>query len=399
MAIKQLTSEEMEVLNRATEIVSKYVGCGILKETDFQQFEKMIVSIIDGVPDDIKAKGDENLFSVVRYRDGVLIDKYIGFDEKDILIPDTISGKKVLAIGEKAFYKADHIISVSIPDTVISIGNACFSGCERLEKVKLSNNLKAIDSYAFYETIISTLIMPDSLFYVGTAAFAKTKIEKVVISKALTVISSRMFWCCECLRDVYVPESVYKIADMGFSDCSNLKKITLPAGLEEIEKEGFCNCSELKAIDIPDSVLKIGTNAFSGRYTYQPDRRYNPRTTYRNMDIVIRCNPGTMGQQYARDHSFSIEKTQMEFKVTDNRRVKVYTAEKYDRYSYSFLSSSKTMDEETEKTIIETLHQIDGMCDCVKLNEKDICVKSESDKIAELADRRDTNNGIRIRKI
>lgn len=43
----QITNEEMEALNRASEILSKYAAQGGLSRADFEHYEKMVIAIID----------------------------------------------------------------------------------------------------------------------------------------------------------------------------------------------------------------------------------------------------------------------------------------------------------------------------------------------------------------
>lgn len=47
----QITNEEMETLNRASEILSKYADQGDLSQEDFDHFERMVIAIIDGIED------------------------------------------------------------------------------------------------------------------------------------------------------------------------------------------------------------------------------------------------------------------------------------------------------------------------------------------------------------
>jgi len=78
--MQQITSEEMEVLNRANEILSKYANRGKLTQSDLDQFERLVISIIDGDDDDTahspakqseaiaETKGTSNLYPTTKYR-------------------------------------------------------------------------------------------------------------------------------------------------------------------------------------------------------------------------------------------------------------------------------------------------------------------------------------------
>lgn len=64
--------------------------------------------------------------------------------EGEVVIPDTISGKSVTAIGKGAFADCYGITAVTIPDTVTTIGENAFLACKSLKKVTLPANLTTI---------------------------------------------------------------------------------------------------------------------------------------------------------------------------------------------------------------------------------------------------------------
>ena len=79
---------------------------------------------------------------------GITIKKFTG-SEKDVVIPGTISGKKVTSIEDDAFEYCSDITSVTIPDGVTRIGTYAFSWCESLKTVNIPNSVTSIERYAF----------------------------------------------------------------------------------------------------------------------------------------------------------------------------------------------------------------------------------------------------------
>ena len=67
----------------------------------------------------------------------------------DVVIPGTISGKQVTAIGSNAFNGRTKLTSVVIPDTVTAIGDNAFTRCSELKSAVLSRNLESIGTTAF----------------------------------------------------------------------------------------------------------------------------------------------------------------------------------------------------------------------------------------------------------
>lgn len=314
-----LSNEEMEVLNRASEILSKYVSVGSISQKVFSTFESMIISIIDNMPNeeinDKEFDSPDSFFSFASYLDGVAITHYIGFDDKTICIPQTIEGKRVLALGNKAFYKVDHIISVIIPEGIISIGDNCFDSCTKLERVSIPKSLKAIGYRAFAETAIKDLEVPNSVFYMGNYAFAATPIRKMVLSPSLYEISEHAFWRCKQLQQVFIPEGIKRISNGAFSDCSALSYLSLPNGLVEIGQQAFFNCFQLNELEVPSTVEKIESHAFDGG---EWGNVYNRR------DIKILCVQGSYAQQYAREKNYGIKKTRINYAATYYEGIPVY---------------------------------------------------------------------------
>ena len=78
----------------------------------------------------------------------VEITSYGGADT-EIVIPDTLDGKPVTAIGERAFYYSLSLTSVTIPDSVTHISQKAFSCCFQLTSITLPSGLTAIESGTF----------------------------------------------------------------------------------------------------------------------------------------------------------------------------------------------------------------------------------------------------------
>ena len=123
----------------------------------------------------------EDNFAYVVYKSGnekyIKISRYLGND-KDVIIPKTIKvegeGILVTAIGNKAFSNLNFITSISIPDSVITIGSQSFDGCSKLATVSIDENsqLTSIGSYAFDDcSSLTSITIPDSVTTIGSYAF------------------------------------------------------------------------------------------------------------------------------------------------------------------------------------------------------------------------------------
>lgn len=74
--------------------------------------------------------------------------RYNGSDTA-LVIPESYSGKQIVRIGEKSFRMDDELTSVTLPDTVTSIGPYAFADCERLSSVVMGKNVHSIAYNAF----------------------------------------------------------------------------------------------------------------------------------------------------------------------------------------------------------------------------------------------------------
>ena len=194
-------------------------------------------------------------------------------------IPETVvyNGKtyEVVGIDEYAFANSP-ITSVTIGNSVTSIGNGAFHGCNSLKNIIVTNNNSIYDSRnncnAIVETATNTVVvgcqatnMPSSITSIGPGAFAYcTSLTSIYIPNSVTSIGGSAFSSCSSLNSITIPNSVTSIGGSAFSGCSSLNSITIPNSITSIESKVFYRCSSLTSITIPNSVTSIGYDAFSG---------------------------------------------------------------------------------------------------------------------------------------
>ena len=110
---------------------------------------------------------------------------------------------------------------------------------------------------------LSTIVIPDSVKYLGNYAFHQCdSLTSVKLSESLTSISRGLFQECYNLSSIEIPNNVKNIGSNSFSHCTRLSSIKIPDGVNEIESGVFWNCYKLDSIEIPNSVTSIGDNAF-----------------------------------------------------------------------------------------------------------------------------------------
>lgn len=238
---------------------------------------KNFFSILRGEQPEYDPIGD--VFKAHELPDGtMMITEYMGSSEM-VVIPQKISGKRVVAIGEGAFANNQTLQYVSVPSGITSIGNSAFSGCSSLKGVEVPSGLEEIGSYAFSDCVsLESLYMSDgfadapgkgvafpySLQTLGDYAFQGcSSITSVVIRPALKQWGESAF-AVSGLQDVTILDGVESIPDYAFAECNELKSVTVPHSVTSIGELAFAQCSQLSEITLNDGLLSIGQDAFIG---------------------------------------------------------------------------------------------------------------------------------------
>jgi len=164
----------------------------------------------------------------------ITITGYTG-NEKYLTIPPTANGMPIVAIAKEAF-RNKGLISVTIPDSVITIGDSAFSG-NQIIKVILGNGVTTIEARAFANNKLTGVVIPDSVTTIGESAFFNnTQLSSVTIGSKVTNIGKFAF-SDAILTTITLPNSVINIGEKAFSG-SKFVSITIGANVK-LERESF----------------------------------------------------------------------------------------------------------------------------------------------------------------
>ena len=134
---------------------------------------------------------------------------YTGQD-KDVIIPEKIGDHEVKLIGDRAFQKQT-VTSITVPDSVTTIGNEAFRSCHLLTSITIPNSVTTIGNAAFRTcTSLTSITIPYIVTTIGNAAFQSCRsLTSITIPKSVTTIGYDTFFdCCERLT-IIAPKRSY----------------------------------------------------------------------------------------------------------------------------------------------------------------------------------------------
>lgn len=187
----------------------------------------------------------------------------------DVVIPSTVEGCPVTKINDYAF-RESLIASVNMPETIVALGESIFYNCKNLGSVSLPNSIRAISQYCFYGcAFLKSIVIPDNIEELKPGAFFLCEsLETVTLPEKLKIIDDAVFSNCKQLKQLDIPDSVISIGGGCFLD-SGLETIILPEGLTEISGGLFQNCGALKEVSLPNTIIKIGERSFGDCYSLE----------------------------------------------------------------------------------------------------------------------------------
>lgn len=127
---------------------------------------------------------------------------------------------------------APALTSISLPDSIETIGKEAFYGCDVLTNIDLPINLKKINSSAFSNCkALTSVVLPDGLQELGSSAFSScTSLISITIPESITEISNSLFNGCTGFTELVIPAHINKIGNLAFASVKSLRFMQ-PAGM------------------------------------------------------------------------------------------------------------------------------------------------------------------------
>lgn len=250
------------------------------------------IKVADGNPKYKVLDGALYSYSTATGTGAYKLEQYpIGNKTAEYKVPELL-GFTLTEIGQGAFWGAQNIETITLPNTVTNIDHRAFAECKKLKKVTLPEGLTSIASEAFKGDIA---------------------IEEMKIPAGVTIINQGTFQGCEAMKSVELPEKLTVIAANAFQGCKALATVVVPTGVTTIGDQAFAQCSGLQEITIPTKTTAIGASALAGT------------------KATVFCNNNSRAAAYAKANGLSVERT--------------FTVNFYTNNTYTTLISSQEVSE------------------------------------------------------
>jgi hypothetical protein len=185
------------------------------------------------------------------YRGDVVIPEMVNFDGEDL---------KVTAIANSAFQNCSNLTSVTMPNSITTIGGWAFAK-SGIKNIDIPNSVTKIGPYAFAESSLNIITLSNNITEIKNGTFCACSLNSITIPNKVTCIGDSAFFMCRNLKSIAIPNSVTRIGLMSFTYAS-LGSVNIPNSVTEIGTMAFA-ASDLRSVTLPDSITILDDGIFS----------------------------------------------------------------------------------------------------------------------------------------
>ena len=142
-------------------------------------------------------------------------------------LPSVTIPSSVTSLGDDCFSCCSNLTFVTVPSSVISMGHGCFTACAGLVSVSLPSTITSLGIECF---------------------LGCTSLRSIVIPSSVTSLGRSCFEYCINLTSVILPSTITSLGGKCLSDCRSLHSISLPSTVESIGNQCFVRCNLLKTV-------------------------------------------------------------------------------------------------------------------------------------------------------
>ena len=215
---------------------------------------------------------------------------------KTVTIADTVT-----TVGSWGFYGCANLTTVDFGSGVTKIGSYAFDGCKALTEMVISDSVTSIGDFAFCNCeALPEMVIPNGVTSIGSYAFKFCySLTTVTMGSGVTFIGGSAFYNCNKLNKVIIPDTTAWLKISFENGTSNpfysayalylgdelLTDLVIPGTITEINQYAFNGCTSITSVYIPQSVKSIGQYAFYGMSSLKTVRYAGSQSDWLNIKI------------------------------------------------------------------------------------------------------------------
>ena len=209
-------------------------------------------------------------------------------DIKTITLPNSIT-----SLGDECFWFCSYLTSIILPNSITSLGNDCFGSCSNLTSIILPNRIISLGNGCFSSCGLTSITFPNSIASLGNGCFnCCSNLTSIILPNSITSLGDLCFWNCSSLTSITLPNSITSLGYNCFGLCTNLTSITLPNSITSLGNSCFDSCTNLTSITLPNSITSLGNGCFKNcsnlfKVTCQWDNLNNVSTESNAFDNIF----------------------------------------------------------------------------------------------------------------
>ena len=212
-----------------------------------------------------------------------------------------------------AFMNCKNLESVNIPDGVECLPDFLFSGCTKLKNLGLPDSIKIICDNAIIITSADSL--PDSVEYLGKELFTSCTEETVTLPKSLKTLRGT-FYKMSGLKQIVFNDSLNEIGEKTFYGCNLLAEFTVPDSVTILGNSAFQNCVNLTKVYMSVNVTHIPFRAFMNctsltEFEWNAEKQTVEDSAFKGCPLVSFDFSKTQGIDYGAFSETGIEKAKI----------------------------------------------------------------------------------------
>ena len=200
-------------------------------------------------------------FTFSIYRTYAEVTGYSG-SEAELVIPESVAGVPVRLIGESSFQNKTFLKKVTLPSGTRVIDRFAFDGCASLSEVVFNDGLESVSDYAFRNSGLTVLELPDSVAGIGKYSFYACRIGSLTIPASVSALGKYAFYGCTELKTITFCPRLAEIGERVFYNCTSLTELVIPKTVKKLEAYAFSSCTSLVRIVIPAETESLGEGVF-----------------------------------------------------------------------------------------------------------------------------------------